>query len=317
MEVRIERDELGEVAIPLRRYWGVRTERRRAAAGVGLEPLPGELIRAFGVYKKAAARVNYDCDPARMTEEKCAAIFAAADELIRGKRTEDFPLPVWQTGLQANDNVNEVIANRGSEMADIPGLLQPHEADLSLLPERALPTATRIAAALAVADKILPPARSLAEAARRTGDEDAPALERVCEALDGALEVIFRLPGVAVKDAAEGFDGRIAAQIAMLTEKPFAAGDKTHSELEDLRCAHRALCALSKELECIAEGELRAQAVMTAVQLSGVGAALDAAAAREASARGALLPLCAYDFLQSARLLGNLLASINMEDTEQ
>lgn len=305
MEARIERDELGEVSIPPRRYWGARTERRRTAAGVGLEPLPLELIRAFGIFKKAAARANFDRDPERMTEEKCAAIFAAADELIRGKRTEDFPLPVWQTGLQANDNVNEVIANRGSEMADIPELLRPDEIDMSLVPEEAFPVAARIASAIAVADHIMPAARTLASAARRDESESADALERICTELDGALEELFRLPSVA---AWEEFDELVAAETAKLTEKPFVAGG-TATAGDALRRMHRAMCALARELERISDGELHERAVMTAVQLSGIGAALDAAAAREAAEQKLLLPLCAYDFLQSARLLGDLLAA--------
>ncbi|MBE7008285.1 MAG: hypothetical protein E7422_03950 [Ruminococcaceae bacterium] len=303
MEVRIERDELGEVAIPPRRYWGARTERRRTAADAGLEPLPGELIRAFGIFKKAAARVNYDCDPARMTEEKCAAIFAAADELIRGKRREDFPLPVWQTGMQANDNVNEVIANRGSEMANMPELVRPEEVDLSLAPERAFPAAARIAAALAVADDILPAAEAMA--ARRGTD----ALKSACALLRDALAGLFRLPPIAVEGTAEGFDALVAEQTAKLTDKPFTAGDDAACELADLQRAHDAMRALSGELERVCEGEAREAAVMTSVQLSGIGAALSAAAARSEAERRTLLPLCAYDFLQSARLLGSLLAT--------
>ena len=119
---------MGQVRVPADRYWGAQTQRsfENFPIGQGREPMPPEIIHAFGILKKAAAITNARLCPTAMTAEKCGAICAAADEIISGKLADHFPLVVWQTGsgTQTNMNANEVIANRGNELAGR-RLLQP------------------------------------------------------------------------------------------------------------------------------------------------------------------------------------------------
>lgn len=277
--------------VPEGRYWGERTESRRAPGREPDEPVPEELLRAFGLLKKASARANFTLAPERMGEEKCAAIFAAADELIRGKHSEDFPLSVWGSGSDTNDNVNEVIANRGSEMADIPRLVLPDELDLSREPGSAFPTAARIAAALAVADGVLPAAEA--------------ELEDSCAALRGALNGLYLLPHGAAEDAPEGFDAYVAGELARQTGKPFRMADAERGEPEAAASAHSAMVSLARELERLSEdGETRARASEALERLSEAEEAIGAAAVSGEAEREAV---CLLHVLSSARLLGSLL----------
>ena len=95
-EYRIEHDSLGEVRVPADRYWGAQTERSRNnfPIGVGKEPMPEEIIRAFAVLKAASAAANRALKPQKMTEEKCSAILRAADEVLSGALDGHFPLVV-------------------------------------------------------------------------------------------------------------------------------------------------------------------------------------------------------------------------------
>ena len=130
MEYRVEHDSMGEVRVPADKYWGAQTERshNNFPIGVGIETMPAEIIHAFGILKKAAARANRALRPEKMTGEKLSAIEQAADEVISGQLLDNFPLVVWQTGsgTQSNMNSNEVIANRGNEIAG-KKLLHPND----------------------------------------------------------------------------------------------------------------------------------------------------------------------------------------------
>lgn len=121
MEYRIEHDSMGEVRVPADRLWGAQTQRSHEnfPIGVGIETMPREIVRAFGILKKAAARANNVLVGNRMTDEKLNAISAACDEVIDGTLIDEFPLVVWQTGsgTQSNMNANEVIANRANQIA--------------------------------------------------------------------------------------------------------------------------------------------------------------------------------------------------------
>ena len=121
MEYRIEHDSMGEVKVPADKYWAAQTERSHEnfLIGVGIETMPREITHAFGILKKAAAIANHGLKPEKMTDEKLAAISQACDEVMSGALNEHFPLVVWQTGsgTQSNMNANEVIANRGNEIA--------------------------------------------------------------------------------------------------------------------------------------------------------------------------------------------------------
>ena len=114
--VRIESDSLGNIEVPDERLWGAQTERSRRNFRISDERMPRELIQALVLVKKACALVNRDLG--RLDEAKADAIVRAAEEVLAGEHSDEFPLLVWQTGsgTQTNMNMNEVLANRGSEL---------------------------------------------------------------------------------------------------------------------------------------------------------------------------------------------------------
>src|SRR5438552_11836880 len=115
---RTESDSMGKIEVPADRYYGAQTARSLIHFAIGKDVMPPELIRAFGILKKAAALVNQDLG--KLPAEKCMLIAQAADEVIAGKLNDHFPLRVWQTGsgTQTNMNINEVNSNRALEIAD-------------------------------------------------------------------------------------------------------------------------------------------------------------------------------------------------------
>src|SRR5205085_3216163 len=114
---RTESDSMGKIEVPADRYYGAQTARSLVHFAIGKDTMPAELIRAFGILKKAAALVNQDLG--KLPVEKAKLITIAADEVIAGRLNEHFPLRIWQTGsgTQTNMNVNEVISNRAIEIA--------------------------------------------------------------------------------------------------------------------------------------------------------------------------------------------------------
>ena len=155
---RIEHDSMGEVKVPADKYWGAQTERSRQNFKIGGEIMPREITHAFGILKKAAAMANRELRPDKMTDEKLSAICAACDEVISGKLDEHFPLVVWQTGsgTHSNMNANEVIANRGNEIAG-KKLLHPNDdVNMSQSSNDTFPTAMHIAAVSEICDKLIP-----------------------------------------------------------------------------------------------------------------------------------------------------------------
>ena len=157
MEYRIERDSMGEMRVPADRYWGAQTQRSYQNFKIGGELMPREITHAFGILKKAAAIANHRLRPERMDDRRLAAISAACDEVISGALNDHFPLVVWQTGsgTQSNMNANEVVANRGNEIAG-EKLLHPNDhVNMSQSSNDTFPTAMHIAAALAIEDDLL------------------------------------------------------------------------------------------------------------------------------------------------------------------
>src|ERR1700756_5483398 len=116
-KTRIESDSMGKIEVPSNVYWGAQTQRSLLHFNIGRDTMPPELIRAFGILKKACALVNQDLG--KLSAEKTRLIVQAADEVIAGKLNDQFPLRIWQTGssTQTNMNVNEVISNRAIEIA--------------------------------------------------------------------------------------------------------------------------------------------------------------------------------------------------------
>ena len=160
MEYRIEHDSMGEVKVPVDKYWAAQTERSHEnfKIGVGIETMPREITKAFGILKKAAAEANHALKPEKMTAEKLDAISKACDEVISGSLNDHFPLVVWQTGsgTQSNMNANEVIANRGNEIAGSKLLHPNDDINMSQSSNDTFPTAMHISAVMAIEDKLLP-----------------------------------------------------------------------------------------------------------------------------------------------------------------
>ena len=290
MEYRIEHDSMGEVKVPINRYWGAQTQRsiQNFPIGVGLETMPREIIHAFGILKKAAAMANHQLRPEKMTDEKFHALCTACDEVTSGALAEHFPLVVWQTGsgTQSNMNANEVIAGRGNEIAG-KKLLHPNDdVNMSQSSNDTFPTAMHIAAVFALEDRVIPAAELLIAAFRRleaenqgivksgrTHLQDATpisfsqeisswrsSLERDVQLLKAALPGLkeLALGGTAVGtglNAPAGFDTAVAAAVSRLTGKDFVtASNKFHAltSKDELVFAHGALKALAADLMKIA-----------------------------------------------------------------
>jgi fumarate hydratase, class II len=158
---RIERDSFGDIEVPARRLWGAQTQRSLHNFRISTEKQPPELILALAQVKRAAAKVNRALG--QLPPEKADAIVAAADEVIAGRHPEEFPLAVWQTGsgTQTNMNLNEVIANRASELLGgergEERLVHPNdEVNRGQSSNDVFPTAMHVAAACAIQQRLLP-----------------------------------------------------------------------------------------------------------------------------------------------------------------
>ena len=382
MEYRVEHDSMGEVRVPADKYWGAQTERshNNFPIGVGIETMPAEIVHAFGILKKAAARANRALRPEKMTEEKLAAIEQAADEVISGQLLNNFPLVVWQTGsgTQSNMNSNEVIANRGNEIAGRKLLHPNDDINMSQSSNDTFPTAMHIAAVCAIEDKVIPAIDTLTATFCRLEEENAgivksgrthlqdatpisfpqeisgwrSSLERDKELLLLAVKPLkeLALGGTAVGtglNTPKGFDTAIAAEIAKLTGKDFkTAENKFHAltSKDEIVFAHGALKALAADMMKIANdvrwlasgprdglGEIfipenepgssimpgkvnptQCEAVtMVAVQVMGNDVAVSMAASQGNFELNVFMPVCIYNFLQSARLLAESIVSFN------
>ncbi|MDF3037049.1 MAG: fumC [Paucimonas sp.] len=175
-EQRIERDTFGPIEVPAGRLWGAQTQRSLQYFRISVERMPRVLITALASVKRACAIVNRDLG--KLDKNKSDAIIRAAEEVIAGLLDDEFPLSVWQTGsgTQTNMNMNEVLANRASEMmGGTRGegrLVHPNDdVNLGQSSNDIFPTAMHVAAALAVSNELLPALRAL----RATLDEKAKA----------------------------------------------------------------------------------------------------------------------------------------------
>jgi len=281
---RIERDSMGEVAVPAERYWGAQTQRSLEHFRIGGERMPIPLLRALAIEKKAAALVNVALGELDRTIGQ--AIVAAAEEVIAGKLDGEFPLVVWQTGsgTQTNMNMNEVIANRANELlgADRGRQHPVHPNDhvnRGQSSNDSFPTAMHIAAVGEIEHRLLPALRRLHEAlAQKSADfasiikigrthlQDATPLtlgqefgayarqvELGIERLRACLPHLYPLAqgGTAVGtglNTRREFADRVAAAVAEITGLPFtSAGDKFEA-----LASHDALVELSGALNVLA-----------------------------------------------------------------
>jgi fumarate hydratase class II len=382
MDYRIEHDSMGEVKVPADKYWAAQTERshQNFPIGVGIETMPREITHAFGILKKAAAIANNQLKPEKMTAEKLAAITQACDEVISGELNDHFPLVVWQTGsgTQSNMNANEVIANRGNEIAGSKLLHPNDDINMSQSSNDTFPTAMHIAAVIAIEDKVIPAVDTLIETFIRLEAENEGIVKSGRTHLQDATPIKFSqeisgwrsslekdrkmiisscdelkelaLGGTAVGtglNAPEGFAEKSAEAISDITGKKFiTAPNKFHSltSKDEIVFAHGALKALAADMMKIANdvrwlasgprdglGEIFIpenepgssimpgkvnptqceQATMVAVQVMGNDVAVGMAASQGNFELNVFMPVCAYNFLQSARLLAESIMSFN------
>jgi fumarate hydratase class II len=164
--VRLEKDSFGTIEVPAGRLWGAQTERSRRFFRISGERMPLAVIYALALVKKAAAAVNSELG--LLDKRKSEAIRKAADEVLASRHDEEFPLVVWQTGsgTQTNMNVNEVLANRASELLGgergQKRLVHPNDdVNLGQSSNDVFPTAMHIAAARALREEVLPAAETL------------------------------------------------------------------------------------------------------------------------------------------------------------
>ncbi len=286
MKSRMEHDALGQVDVPSDRYWGAQTQRSIQNFPIGNDKMPIEIIHAFAILKKAAAITN--CRMGKLDENRCQLISQICDEILLGKLDEHFPLSVWQTGsgTQTNMNVNEVISNRGNEIAG-KTLLHPNDTvNMSQSSNDTFPTAMHIAAVQVLQTNLIPAlqniictCRSLEEQNQdvikigRTHLQDATPirfsqeisgwrgmLENSLEQIQSSCTGLYKLAlgGTAVGtgiNAPAGFDAAVASSIAELTNLPFCTDPNKFHALtakDDLAFSHGAIKALAANMMKIA-----------------------------------------------------------------
>jgi fumarate hydratase class II len=289
----MESDSMGTIEVPADKYWGAQTQRSVHHFSIGgpTERMPIEIVRAFGVLKKAAALVNMALG--ELPRDKGDLIVRAADEVIEGKLDDHFPLFVWQTGsgTQSNMNANEVISNRAIELAggELGSKRPVHPNDdvnMSQSSNDTFPTAMYVAAARALVNELIPAVRTLRDSlAKKAGEfsdivkigrthlQDAvpltlgqefsgyvAQLDADLERLDQALPGLYELAigGTAVGtglNAPREFGEKAAAQIAELTGLPFVSAPNKFAALaahDALVHAHGAIRTLAVSLMKIA-----------------------------------------------------------------
>ena len=193
MEYRIEKDTLGEIRVPKDKYWGAVTERSLENFEIGTEKMPAEVIRALAFLKLGCARANRTLLPSKMTEEKLSLIEKAVGEIVDGTLDSHFPLAVWQTGsgTQTNMNLNEVIANRGNEIAG-ERLLHPNDdVNMSQSSNDTFPSAMHIAAVCEIKTNLLPALCELIRAFLKLEEENAGVVKSGRTHLQDATPISF------------------------------------------------------------------------------------------------------------------------------
>ncbi|MBU4683490.1 class II fumarate hydratase [Cedecea davisae] len=172
---RSEKDSMGAIDVPADKLWGAQTQRSLEHFRISTEKMPTELIRALALTKRAAAKVNVDLG--LLPADRGTAVIAAADEVLAGKHPNEFPLAIWQTGsgTQSNMNMNEVLANRASEiLGGVRGmerLVHPNDdVNKSQSSNDVFPTAMHVAAIIAVREHLLPQLKVLKQTLAQKAD---------------------------------------------------------------------------------------------------------------------------------------------------
>ena len=291
MATRIEKDTFGPIEVPADRLWGAQTQRSLTNFKIGTEKMSPQLVKALAQVKRAAAQVNLDLKA--LEAKKAKAIIEAADEVIAGKHDGEFPLAVWQTGsgTQTNMNMNEVLANRASELLGGPRgeerLVHPNDdVNKGQSSNDVFPTAMHVAAVSAVVDHLIPGVRVLRDTLARKSEQfrevvkigrthlqDATPLTLgqeisgwVAQLDHGLRHVESALPhlrelalgGTAVGtglNAHPEFADRVAKELSRLTGHPFTSAPNKFEALashDALVFAHGALKTLAASLMKIA-----------------------------------------------------------------
>ncbi|MEO5669717.1 MAG: class II fumarate hydratase [Ramlibacter sp.] len=383
MNTRIEHDTFGPIEVPANRLWGAQTQRSLQNFDISGERQPRELIRALVQVKRSSAVVNHLLG--LLSQDKASAIIAAADEVLSGRHDEEFPLVVWQTGsgTQTNMNVNEVLANRASELLGGPRgegrLIHPNDdVNKSQSSNDVFPTAMHVAAVDAIRNRVLPSLMKLKSTLAAKSDEFkdivkigrthlqdatpltlgqefsgyAAQLEQADRHLHGSLAHLCELAlgGTAVGtglNAPAGYAEKVAAELARLTGLPFVTAPNKFEVMaaaDALVHAHGALKTLAASMMKIANdvrwlasgprsgiGELtipenepgssimpgkvnptQSEAVtMLCCQVFGNDVAINFGGASGNFELNVFRPMIAHNFLQSARLLADGMASFN------
>ena len=388
-DFRIEHDSIGEVKVDNSKYWAAQTQRSYQNFKIGTEKMPAEITRAFMYLKRSAAVVNNELG--NLDDRRKNAIVQACDEILSGKLADNFPLAIWQTGsgTQSNMNMNEVIANRATEILGGNFRDKAHEKKENLVHPNdhvnrgqssndTFPTALHIMAVCEV-EKLLIPAidrlrgslQSRVEAFKdiiktgRTHLQDATPLTlgqefsgyvsmldhskaQILKALDSCRELA--IGGTAVGtglNAPEGYDVLVAAEISRATGLKFVSdpnkfhGLTSHDAVVFLEGALKGLAAdlmkIANDIRWLASGprcglgELNIPAnepgssimpgkvnptqceavTMVAVQVMGNDATIGFAASQGNFELNVFMPVIAYDYLQSVRLLADAIASFD------
>ena len=290
-EHRIEKDTFGDIAVPADRLWGAQTQRSLHHFDISTEKMPVELIHALALVKRSAAVVNKSIGA--LAADKADAIVAAADEVLAGRHDGEFPLSVWQTGsgTQSNMNMNEVLANRASQLlggeAGEGRLVHPNdEVNRSQSSNDVFPTAMSVAAVTAISNRLLPAVAALRDTLAskaaafdgivkigRTHLQDATPLTLgqemsgwVAQLDHGMAHVLAALPhlcelalgGTAVGtglNAPAGFGESVAAELAERSRLPFVSAPNKFEALaahDAVVHAHGALKTLAASFMKIA-----------------------------------------------------------------
>ena len=283
-EYRIEKDTLGEIEVSNQRYWGAQTQRSLQNFDIGGQKMPPAIIKAFAHLKKASALVNADLTD--FPKEKADAISQVCDEIISGDLIEEFPLVVWQTGsgTQSNMNLNEVIANRATEILGgdfrVEKLVSANDdVNKSQSSNDTFPTAMHMATYETIVESTLPNIKLLHDtfvkkasdfmSVTKTGRTHlmdatpltlgqelsgyAMQLQRGMEAITDSLQRVreLALGGTAVGtglNTPKGYDEAVAAKISELTGHPFVTAENKFEALS----AHDAMVEISGALKRLA-----------------------------------------------------------------
>lgn len=378
MKYRIEHDTMGDVQVPKDSYWAAQTQRSYQNFNIGTETMPNEIISALAYLKKSAALANKKYN--KLDDYRCKVIGLVCDEIISGKLFKHFPLSVWQTGsgTQTNMNVNEVIANRGNEIAR-KKLLHPNDhVNMSQSSNDTFPSAMHISAVKIILDNVLPSIRELYKTFNKLEAENSDIIKigrthlqdatpiRFSQEISGWSSMLYEsikmieasipmlrqlaIGGTAVGtglNAPKDFDYQVCCYLAKSTEIDFVPDpNKFHAltSRDAVVFAHGALKALAANVMKIANdirwlasgprcgiGEIsipenepgssimpgkvnptQCEALtMVSVQVMANDVAIGMAASQGNFELNVYMPVIAYNFLQSSRLLSDAISSFN------